>query len=65
MIPYIVRFLRYVCRKLADSCKLIIVEDQKNELSIAKTKIKELESTIYKLKDDLRKYEKSSKKHKE
>lgn len=57
---------RFVCKKLAESCNIPLQQDA-NELKTAKEKIKDLENTVAKLKEELSKCkpEKASKKSKE
>ena len=58
---------RYVCRKLAEACKLTLLDDKNNELIAARDKIRELEMTVAKLREELYKckHDKPSKKHKD
>lgn len=57
----------YICRKLAESCNLTLLDDRNNDLIIARDKIRELEMTVAKLREELykSKREKLGKKHKE
>lgn len=64
---FLTLFFRYICRKLAESCNLTLLDDRNNDLIIARDKIRELEMTVAKLREELykSKREKLGKKHKE